>query len=679
MRVSLRRAAELLPVSSPRAWAFLAGSGISVPSGLPTAWQFNQRLAAVLGKSTVEKRHITSLLTTGETRSHHTLRFEQVIEILREIGGDKNLVVLDVFDDPGPPSDIHILLSNMMKGGARVMTTNFDSLIERAFLSNRVKRLLQVHQESCRSKSKRSTFQWYAQQRKLEAAVLKLHGTLRELEVDVTTRTSSFSSNIARISVGATLDALGRASTSPKLEPNKERVFRRVVRGRTVCVLGYSGSDDFDVMPSFLAAATTMRNIVWIRHTQGPTRVYVSDGLASLPGKLPPAMANVKTKGRIVVIEGKTTAVARSLFGAPANYPRQSPFISHLPPTPVRFETTAPYNGMTASRKLMLRGYLEESTLALRAAQKTYLRATVVARADRDLRSEVFSLARLGHLARTRGRLQEAGRFLERAQKRLPVHGSDHRLAATVFLAAGNAALDQTNWMKSTRCYRKAISHAKRANWLGMEATALNNIGLVYRRQGRLTQARRYIVKALKLDRRLRRRSSIARDLGNLGIIAHEQHRYSDALRYGRQAISLDRDMGNYTTLSTKRVDVAFALIRLRQYSEAMQEIKLASILARKYKRPEDEARCWSARGLLYLERDRPRMSIKYHERALLIFRSIGRREAIAHELLELGHARKSAGQEPLARACYTEALKLFRAVKNRRMVRSIQESLLPT
>lgn len=677
---SLAALARLLPLGSPRSWAFLAGAGISVPSGLPTAWEFNERIATFLSNSTRQRRQIRTLLTTDSSRVRNRLRFEQVIEILREIAGDKELGVLNEFDDPGPPSELHFLLARMLRRGAAVMTTNFDNLIEYACLTinrygtRRMRQLLQIHLESERSGRSRSSFRWYAMQRRLQPAVLKLHGSLRTLTTDALRGTVLSSDRTATTSIGATLDALGRAAGAPGLELMKEKVLRRVIRDRTLCVMGYSGSDDFDVLPSLARMAATIEKVVWIRHAHGPIRIH-SD-LAAI-SRLPGLLAKHCWPGRVFVIEGNTLSIVRSLFGAErTRVPMRVVAPRHTRVT--SFETFSPYAGMTASRKLMLFAYLQESALNFRAAQHTYIQAVQKAKRERDVRSEVFSLARLGQLTRVRGRLAQATRYLGRAQKKLIHSSADHRLAATVFLAAGNVALDQAAWATANEVYRKAIAHARRVRWMSMEATALNNLGLVYRRQGRMTLAKRYIIRALKVDRRLRRRSGIARELGNLGIIAHEQGNYREALKYGKQALTLDRDMGSNATLTTKQVDVVFALIRLRRYIEAKKELKSAFRLAIKYERPEDEARCWSARGLLYSEWGQFRRSISCHERALNIVRALGRRETIAHELFELGNVYTAVDAKSKARQCFREALLIFRAIGNDPMTRIVKRSLAP-
>ncbi len=675
--------ARLLPLRNLSSWAFLAGSGISVRSGLPTAWTFNQRIAAFLGGSAVERRQIAALLRSGPADSMKALRFEQVIQILREIGGDKNLVVLDIFDDPGPPTELHFFLARVLRRGATVMTTNFDSLIERAFLSTvpprskgRLRapgRLIQIHTETpSRWVSSQSTFRWYVAQRNLRPAVLKLHGTLRDL-TSVGSGFASLAPTTARVSIGATLDAIGRAQASPGLEPGKDQVLRRAVRGRTICVVGYSGSDDFDVLPSLARAANMVAGIVWIRHGRGRTRVQLAaTGIPTT--RLPGVLKTASWGGRTIVIEGSTLGIIRSLFGAAATAP---PATVLRPSTPlVRFETLPPYVTMTSARKLTIRGQLEETAGVLRAAERTYTRATLAAKRERDARSKAFALARLGHLARLRGSLRKAATFVRRAQTALTHSPGDDRLTATVFLAAGNIALDQTIWPVATRFYRRAITHAKLASWPRMEATVLNNLGLVYRRQGRFLDATRYILQALRVDRRLRDRTGMARDIGNLGIIAHERGNYRAALRYGRQALTLDRDMGNYTTLTTKRVDVALALIRLGRYGEAIKEIGSALRLARKYERPEDEARCWSARGLMHRERGNLTRGVQCHKQALTILRRIRRRESLAQELVELGEVYLSHGNRAATRQCLKQALTLFRALRNAHMVATVNHKL---
>src|SRR5262245_5391625 len=91
---------------------------------------------------------IASLLTSDASSAKETLRVDEVIRILRE-KGDTDLRFLDSFDDPGPPTELHHCSRPDGLRGTVVVTTNFDSLIERASLmvreSRETPRFLQIH------------------------------------------------------------------------------------------------------------------------------------------------------------------------------------------------------------------------------------------------------------------------------------------------------------------------------------------------------------------------------------------------------------------------------------------------------------------------------------------------------------------------------------------------------
>ncbi len=682
-RRSLSELRRVLSPATPKAWSFLAGAGISLPSGLQTARTFSERIAAFLAGSPTDQQEITDLLTTGTAGPARPLRFEQVIRILREVGRDSSLIVLDAFDDPGPPTQLHYFLAEMLRGGSGVMTTNFDSLIERAFLYSRLGRaprsrggraqLVQIHTEfPSRGISVRSTFQWYAEQRQLPTAVLKLHGTLRELGyasggLPALTQTST------RSSIGATLDAIGRASGTPGLEPSKDRVLRRVVRGRTLCILGYSGSDDFDIIPSLGRAAPTIANVLWIHHGRGRTRVH-SNTTGAAQTLLPGTLASAVWGGRVIVIEGETLRIINSLFGVPPA-PRPATALQHPPPG-ARFETLPPYVNMTAAKKLTIRGQIEEEASEPSRAKRSYERAILETRRHPDPSSKVFALVRLAHLARVGGSLRTATQLLRRAETSLRRVHDDDRLSAQYFLAAGNVGLDKTDWPAATRMYRRAITYSRRAGWPRMEATILGNLGLIHRRRGRFATATKYIRQALRIDRRIRDRTGMARDLGNLAAVAHEQGKYRDASRFGRESIALERDMGNDSTLGMKRINLAQALTHLGRSGEARQELVAAKVLVDRFSRPEVEAFYWSAWGLLNTTAGNLRVAARNRERAVTLFRGAARRDALARELLELGLLQRDLGAQTEARASLAEALSLLLVLKNVRLVAEARKAI---
>src|SRR5688572_13350867 len=99
---------------------FLAGSGISVPSGLPSGWTFNESLAEFLGDSARRRRQLHSWLVTGP--SQQGIRFEQVMEALRD-SIDRNLRILEFCEANTNPTFLHRFLARVLEEGP-VITTN---------------------------------------------------------------------------------------------------------------------------------------------------------------------------------------------------------------------------------------------------------------------------------------------------------------------------------------------------------------------------------------------------------------------------------------------------------------------------------------------------------------------------------------------------------------------------
>ena len=50
-----------------------------------------------------------------------------------------------------------------------------------------------------------------------------------------------------------------------QIEPFKQKLFRTILKNRILVVMGYSGYDDFDIIPT-LKILTNLKKIIWINH-----------------------------------------------------------------------------------------------------------------------------------------------------------------------------------------------------------------------------------------------------------------------------------------------------------------------------------------------------------------------------------------------------------------------------
>ena len=142
-----------------------------------------------------------------------------------------------------------------------VITTNFDYLIEMAlkkkldifptFHDYHKKVILIITKEDYR---KKVSFQF---------PIIKIHGS----------KWDTIKGQLTKDSLITTISALGREREKGEtfaIEPYKKPLVNEVMNGRDLVIMGYSGSDDFDISP-MLKELTTMKRIIWIEHDNNLT------------------------------------------------------------------------------------------------------------------------------------------------------------------------------------------------------------------------------------------------------------------------------------------------------------------------------------------------------------------------------------------------------------------------
>ena len=245
-------------ISPKRKITLLAGAGVSIPppSCLPSGGAFMSGLIRTIAPPEL----VDELLAfcNPERSDRNTggdfLRFEGLLQLVQATV-DPALEVLDLLDVAAhrQPNRNHYFLAALIRDGHTVLTTNFDSLIESAAADARVGIV-------CSPVIDSQDFDECA--RKMPVCPLfKLHGSLK--------RWTEQGLHEARESIRATLDAIGQAGVDMKFDPRKREVLRAALTGSPLVVLGYSGYDDFDIVPT-LASMHSTQKLIWINHTSKP-------------------------------------------------------------------------------------------------------------------------------------------------------------------------------------------------------------------------------------------------------------------------------------------------------------------------------------------------------------------------------------------------------------------------
>jgi hypothetical protein len=237
--------------------AILAGAGVSLdsPSNLLAGWDFMNAILTRVLPQEVDHRIATSVISVPRGALHRPgeyVRFETLMGELVGNGIDPDLHVLDCLDNCDYPNVNHFILAELIRRGTTVITTNFDRLIEIAYMlsSQDTEPPLRVAHEDI-------DFPESGPAAVTRPTLWKLHGSL------------SIDGKPTRASLQSTLVQIMR----PTLGRNKRRFMEKVIAEQDLLLVGYSGSDDLDLVPP-LANTPSDRALVWIDH-QGKEKLPV--------------------------------------------------------------------------------------------------------------------------------------------------------------------------------------------------------------------------------------------------------------------------------------------------------------------------------------------------------------------------------------------------------------------
>ncbi|MBB3177175.1 SIR2 family protein [Variovorax sp. Sphag1AA] len=244
----LDRLQSILPRSAG-SLALLAGAGISVdaPSNLLAGWHFMDAILSRVMPAEVDSEMTRSLISVPRNqhfRPGEFIRFETLMMELSS-GLDPQLHVLDCLDECEHPNANHYVIAELIRRHAVVMTTNFDRLIEVAYhrsMKPGDAPLRVVHLDDGFALD-------HAPGPGTPPTLWKLHGSL------------SVDGRSTRESVQATLEQV----MWPSMRRNKRDFLRSVIESRDMVLVGYSGSDDLDLVP-VLAESKGERAMAWIDH-----------------------------------------------------------------------------------------------------------------------------------------------------------------------------------------------------------------------------------------------------------------------------------------------------------------------------------------------------------------------------------------------------------------------------
>jgi tetratricopeptide (TPR) repeat protein len=674
---------RLIRECPPSHFVFLAGSGISVPSGLPSALDIGSTVSEFFAITSTGAQVLQKWIAPGGTSSglNVALRFERLLQVVRDTG-DSELALLRCLDRAKKPTGLHDFLAQMIVWGAWVFTTNFDCLIEQAYLSKKPDGPLcvidrELNSRQCRNASFASVSKVHRSEKK--HFLFKLHGSLH--------RFNSSATGCRRIgrwqteTINGTLDNIGNNALAAKLEANKERVLYRTLRGRTLVVLGYSGLDDFDIIPSLERAIRKgiLRRILWIFHdASGRINLHRWSANLRLNTKLPGALGQAIQESRATayVAQGKTSTVVQSLF----RHPLPNAIIPMIP----RFNSDAlaklePYKDMSTSERRFAAGRLCESVGDFSHADTFYRQAIVDAgsvKERRALQVKGLAFSRRGYIRWLKGDNKKAFALWKQGFDFAQQARSPQAIAA-ITNQIGLAHMNRGELDDAFRQYHAALKLFRKLKNQPSIAKVLTNIGIIHRRRGELKKARLYYERALAVSTAIRDRDGMARDLGNLANIYHHQKCYKMALKKAEQSLKLATQLGNKQIMAVQIGNIGVYLRRLGRLNEALKALEQALDRNRAIGRSEGIRDAIAEMGVAYGEQHKCSKALRFLTRAIALNRKHEDIEGLAENLDHRGDVFSQQGQSRRAFNDWKASCKLFARLKNHTELNAIEQKLM--
>ena len=530
-------------------YSFLVGSGISVdaPSCLPTGDQLKNSVLNNL--IPIEERGFFSqymdpnrkyMLGPGDF-----LRFEQILEIIEKY--DHGLHNLD-FLTRQIINFNHKFLAEMALKKHSILTTNFDSLIEYALFDSENLELASI--KPLINQADWNSHKTFLTDNKI--LIYKLHGSL----VDITTGRD------CRESLQATLSQISSNKSGLGLELWKYNVLKPIFENMDLIVLGYSGLDDFDVLPT-LKSIKSDRRIIWVSHDQ--TRSIDNAQIETLIENT--TTTNPENRDRIgknlISFVENGSRSRTNIIRISVNTKELLKFLWRLyitnKPIPRPNETMAPFNvrsNATQCQKYSIAGALASFLNQHEKAKNLYDKAYEFSLSEEDKVIQVGSLINIGTFKISIDEIDAAYEYFNQAEV-INANLDDvdrQRFECVILYDKGLINEVKGDLDAALNNYLQAL---ERTNNIPDKRHFMAEIGKIYRLKSNIKEAEKYFQKAEILAKELGNVEQNIHIFNELGVLYVEKKDFSRAKKYYQDALNYCNEYGDFSQKSSILYNIA--------------------------------------------------------------------------------------------------------------------------
>lgn len=640
-------------------YTFLVGAGISMnpPSNLSSARLIVRDLLELCGP----EEEVDRLL---EVRG---LRYEMIVETIQDMFDD-DLDFMEYFEEIKEPNLVHLLCAYAIKNGNDIVTTNFDYLIEFA-----LKQIISENEiPNITPVITKNDFQECSSPEDLHKdgnyPIYKIHGSSENIITHVDTRESLIT----------TISALGKGKeegTTFAIETHKKPAVYNLMNKRTLVVMGYSGSDDFDIGPT-LKELPNLNRIIWINHTfDDEISAYKVKKFSdekywkNLLGVYP-LLAEIKhdMDYEVIRINANTLNIIKTILWDKFAGNADMPDLSEIEYTPLNFKEFARdcLKNVTPGRKYKFASEIYSTVLDHEGVSRVIEKGMIVAEQEDEPELQIEFLFEKGKILRDKTLYEESEAIFNKA-KQSAVEIDDWRSEAFIDIAISVIFSNTGEYQRAQSLLDEAVAiYLEHEDNEGLMSAYLN-LGSVYWTQGFYLKATDYLDRALE----------ISEDIGSLHAKVHiltiksnilrAQRKYEEERNLLHEALQISISIGALLQKADIINNLGLNAKMLGRLDEAMNRYEEALDLNKKLNYREAQIANLSNTAMIHLDNKEDDKALDYLEQALKMAEAIKNKKSLAHILNNIGMLYLDQGKAQEAHEHILRSLRLFEEIGNKR------------
>ena len=555
-----------------------SGAGISFdpPSSVPTAADLMKGVFSLF-REHKENRPYTKGLFKGKN-----LRFETFLAVLQDYC-DPNLMILKSIGETRVPNPNHFICAQLVELGWHHITCNFDTLIEDAAKLLKINIPTLVYDSDFSNWDGRST-------------ICKIHGSFRDSAERNSFRT-----------MRATISSVGKGGEGFAFEPSRFQYLERTLTDNPLLVIGYSGSDDMDIIPLFLRLSLP-HDIIWVWHDESYKNPKLIDeiALAPIPKRIRKLFGLIQDrlspKAKLRIIIGKTGEILHGL-AKELSLKIPKPSGQGHPPLPTTLNIWA--NNIKLNLAIS-QGIISE-LLWFKGNNDLSERLSNILMAknisdEKDIENvRIRAYFRSAEIAGNCGLYKESFDIFSKLIQMNKSQNPD--IFGEAYHSIGNLHVDKGNYDKALSSYRQAIKYFDKSKEKANKGRSIFQIGRILQNRGYPKEALKYCHSSVRLMKRKRMDStSIAYNL--MGAIYWQLNRVDIAKKYFDRSLKINESLDGTeryiaTTLRLRSL-ITTDLVNKGERLSALDDLREALSV---YKKDSDQlgiAKTYYAYGRLY-------------------------------------------------------------------------------